>query len=131
MRKHRLLPTIAPALPVCRSSEIVDSPIIGQLSGPSKPSDERRSIFSEVASSLAQILNSPFDIEILSPVGDAANFLIVNGVLAYASLQALISILTNSNSNLRHLDQLHDTFPLCFRCFSMSADVVDALIERY
>jgi len=111
----------------------VDSPIIGQLSGPSKRSDKRRSVFSEVASSLTQILNSPLDVEMPSPVGDAANFLIVNGVLEYASLQALIAILTNSkpNPHIRHLDQLYDTFLLCFRCFSTSADVVNALIARY
>lgn len=111
----------------------MDSPIIGQLSGPSKRSDKRRSVFSEVASSLAQILNSPLDIEMPSPVGGAANFLIEDGVLKYASLQALIAILTNSkpNPNIRHLDQLHDTFLLCFRCFSTPADVGNALTARY
>lgn len=119
--------------PVCQPTEIVDSPIIGQLSGPSKHSDKRCSVFSEVASSLTQILNSPLAVEMPSPVGDAANFLIVGGVLKYASLQALIVVLTNSNPNpnITHLDQLHDTFLLCFRCFSTSADVVNALTARY
>jgi RasGEF N-terminal motif/RasGEF domain len=68
-----------------------------------------------------------------SPVGDAAKFVIVDGIVKYANLQALISILTNpkQNPNIRHLDQLHDAFLLCFRCFSTPADVVNALIARF
>jgi hypothetical protein len=68
-----------------------------------------------------------------SPVGDATNFVIVDGVVKYASLQALVSILTDPkpNPNIKHLDRLHDAFLLCFRCFSTSADVMNALIARF
>jgi son of sevenless-like protein len=96
-------------------------------------SDKRHSVFSEVASSLTPILNSPLDVEMPPPVGDAADLVIVDGVVKYASLQALLTILTSSkpNPNIRHLDQLHDAFLLCFRCFSTSTDVANALIARF
>jgi hypothetical protein len=111
----------------------MDSPIIKQLSSPKARSDNRRSVFSEVASSLTPILQSPLNVEMPSPVGDAANFVVVDGTVKYANLQALVSILTNPKPNpaIRHLDQLHDAFLLCFRCFSTPADVVNALIARF
>ncbi|KAI0304500.1 ras guanine nucleotide exchange factor domain-containing protein [Multifurca ochricompacta] len=116
-----------------QSVEIMESPILGELSRPRKQFNTRCSIFSEVASSLTPIPNSPLDVEMPAPVGEAAYFVIEDGVVKCASLSALIVILTNPKPSpiIKHFDQLHDTFLLSFRYFSTSSDLVRVLIARF
>ena len=84
-------------------------------------------------SSLPPIPNSPLNVEMPAPIGDASNFIIQDGIVKYASFSALISILTTpkSNLNIKHFGQLHDAFLLCFRCFSTPMHVVSALVARF
>jgi len=64
------------------------------------------------------------EVEIPPPVGDAANFVVEDGVVT------LIVILTSPkpNSDIEQFEQLHDAVLLCFRYFSTSADFVKVLI---
>jgi RasGEF N-terminal motif/RasGEF domain len=109
------------------------SPPVGELASPKEQLDKRRSVFSEAASSLPSVPDSPLDVEMPAPVGAAADFVIQDGIVKCASFPALISILTTPkpNPNIKHFEQLHDAFLLCFPCFRAPKDVVRALVDRF
>ncbi|KAI0252439.1 ras guanine nucleotide exchange factor domain-containing protein [Lactifluus subvellereus] len=116
-----------------QSTEIMESSPVGGLARPKEQPDKRPSVFSQAVSSLPPIPDTPLNVEMPAPVGDASDFVTQDGIVKYASFSALIGILTapKPNPNITHFDQLHDAFLLCFRCFSTPMHVVRALVARF